>query len=281
MLSFSKNGTTVDKDWVDQQIVYDLIAAMVEVVKEFQSSFQGVKIILALRDNLHQLILTGREHRGGQREKYSAMYLNLSWGRDMLSDLLAARIKEVSHGQMSINTLFEASMKNEGFSYIIERTYYRPRDIISYVNKIIEQADNKSHFTRSIIKKAEPYYSTERMHALEDEWEENYGRITKICHFLTGVHNGFNVKNIRDDSFSDLYLSEDYLDNFKGKLREIGEDWRLDWKELNNIHYFQTDDSFRIYLNKVFALPLKKFQDANGWNIKTEEMKKDIKKLLP
>jgi GTPase SAR1 family protein len=218
----------LDKDWVDQQIVYDLIAAMIEVVKEFQSSFQGVKIILALRDNLHQLVLTGREHRGGQREKYSAMYLNLNWSREMLSDLLAARIKQISHGHISINNLFDSQIKNEGLTYIIERTYYRPRDVISYVNKIIEQADNKSHFTKSIIKKAEPFYSTERMHALEDEWEENYGRITKICQFLIGVHNGVNVKNIKEDSFSDLYLSEDFLDNFKGRLREISEDWRLD-----------------------------------------------------
>ncbi len=69
----------LDKEWVSPQIVYDLIGAMVEVIKEFQEKFKGVKIIIALRDNLHQIIFSGKQHRGGQREKFSPLFLNLSW----------------------------------------------------------------------------------------------------------------------------------------------------------------------------------------------------------
>jgi hypothetical protein len=219
----------LDKEWVSPQIVYDLIGAMIEVVKEFQEKFIGVKIVIALRDNIHQIIFSGKEHRGGQREKFSPLFLNLTWDNNLLKELISSRIKLLTNEQLNISNAFDKTGKLgiSGFEYMIERTYYRPRDIISFFNKVIEISNNKSYLTNSLIKQAEPAYSIERLQALEDEWSENYGDITKFYSFLFGTHNGFNIINIKEEPFSDIILEQDGLKHVTGELKTIS----LKWKE--------------------------------------------------
>lgn len=217
----------LDKEWVSPQIVYDLIASMIEVVKEFQV-FKSVKIVIALRDNLHQLVFSANEHRGGQREKFSALYLYLDWDKGSLRELIDKRLKLVTNNSVDIKSAFEAQHKNRenGFDYVLDRTFYRPRDVISFVNKIIYNASSKSYFANNIIKFAEPEYSLERFQALEDEWSENYGDIKRLCGFLTGMYNGFKFINIKEDSFYQIYCDEDYTKGLKGHALEICTQWR-------------------------------------------------------
>lgn len=216
----------LDKEWVSPQIVYDLIAAMIEVIKEFQA-FKSAKIIVALRDNLHQLVFSAKEHRGGQREKFSSLYLYLTWDRNNLKDLIDKRLRLISNDSIDIKDTFEKKNKNNesGFDYILDRTFLRPRDVISFVNKIIQNSNSKSHFSNSIIKLAEPEYSIERLQAIEDEWNENYGDISKLCYFLTGIHNGFRIINIKEESFYELYCDEDSK-SFKGDFKIILAQWQ-------------------------------------------------------
>lgn len=211
----------LDRDWVSQQIVYDLIASLVEVIQDFQTQFKGVKIILSLRDNLHMLAISGSEHRGGQREKFAALDLNLIWTQDELIELLDKRLLHLTKGRLSTHNLFARESKADGLNYILERTYWRPRALISFVNKIIEQAEKRTQFSKNLIKIAEPYYSTERMHAIDDEWNENYGHVSKICSFLNGTNNNREVESLSVDSFENLYLVDGYENNFKGRLFEI------------------------------------------------------------
>ncbi len=216
----------LDKEWVSPQIVYDLIAAMIEVIKEFQV-FKSCKIVIALRDNLHQLALSGKEHRGGQREKFSSLYLNIEWTKDSLKELLDKRLKLVSNNSIDFKTVFEKENKNKetGFEYVLARTFLRPRDLISFINKIITNANSKSYFSTNLIKLAEPEYSIERFQAIEDEWAENYGDIRKICSCLIGIHNGFKIINIKEDSFYQIYCDEEYIKFFRGELYDVCHKW--------------------------------------------------------
>jgi len=237
----------LDKEWVSPQIVYDLLGAMIEVVKEFQEKFKGVKIILALRENLHQIIFSGKVHRGGQREKFSPLFLNLTWEHYGLKELINSRLQLLTGEQLNINSVFDKTGKNNisGIDYILERTYLRPRDVISFFNKIIEFSNNKTHFTASIIKQAEPTYSIERIQALEDEWAENYGDISKVYKFLFGKYNGFNVHNIKEDWFADIALDENIVSSLKGELLKAVELWRAS--------EFKPGD-FRVFLKELLFI---------------------------
>lgn len=218
----------LDKDWVSPQIVYDLIGAMVDVIKEFQQKFKGVKIIIALRDNIFQILFSGQEHRGGQREKYTPLFLNLTWDSNSLKELIDSRIKRLTDSELNVANIFDKTNKGNriGIDYIIERTYLRPRDIISFFNKIIECSNNKTYFDNNLIKQAEIQYSHERLHALEDEWAENYGDISKVHRFLFGMHDGFKVSNLTEDTLFDIMMGLDLQKTFRGPLYEIFKKWK-------------------------------------------------------
>lgn len=217
----------LDQEWIEQSFRYDLIGAMIEVIKEFRQ-FSGVKIIICLRENLNELVFSGIQNRGGQREKFKPLYSKLEWSKDELKELLDKRLKKLSNNQMAIGQAFREDRRNSktSFQYVIERTYRRPRDIISFINHAIENSNDKSYFSSDIISKAEPLYSLDRFQALEDEWGENYGQFSILCDFLNGIHQGFQLKSVSEDHFTDLYVC-DLIDlNLKGELLSIVTKWK-------------------------------------------------------
>jgi hypothetical protein len=236
----------LDKEWVSPQIVYDLIASMIEVIKEFQQKFQGVKIIIALRENLQMKVFSATAHRGGQREKFTPLFLNLTWSKDNLRKLIDLRLQYISNKELSLHSVFtKQNNEKTGFDYIVERTFLRPRDLISYFNKIVEASSQRNFFDLHVIKQAESTYSIERLQALEDEWSENYGEISKILNFLRGMHNGFNVRNIKEDSFAEVLLESDFVNSFKGELHDICQKWKSAKSDLAN---------FRMFLSELLTL---------------------------
>ncbi|HEY8931422.1 MAG TPA: hypothetical protein VIM55_19620 [Mucilaginibacter sp.] len=257
----------LDKQWIDTNMRYELIGAMIEVIKEFQI-FKGVKIIISLRDNLYQLVFSGVSHTGGQREKFKPLYAELSWSAIELREFLNKRLYLATENHLDIQSAFEKQHKGgkDGFAYMLERTFYRPRDVISYVNHAIENAGNKAHFTLDILKKAEIDYSIDRLQSIEDEWGENYGEVKRVLRFLNGKHNGFNFRNVKEDEFSDIYFADRPDTFFKGDLLE----WLVKWqKDQLSFTGFLKSVLFLLYqfgiigLKKDSTYPIQFFYEKN------------------
>ena len=88
-----------------------------------------------------------------------------------MKEIIYLRLKHFIGRNTSINSIFERFGKNkeDGFDYVLDRTFMRPRDVISFVNHILEHAHNRTSFSYSVIKAAEQDYSVERVTAIEDE----------------------------------------------------------------------------------------------------------------
>jgi hypothetical protein len=217
----------LDKEWIEDSIRLHLIGAMIDVIKEFRQ-LNGVKIIISLRENLNEIVFIKHDHKGNQREKLKPLYSNLDWSAEELKELIDKRLKLLSDDEFDIKqAFFEARRGNKkGFDYILERSFYRPRDIISFLNHMIENSNNKSAFTNDIIAKAEPSYSLERFQALEDEWSENFGKFSILCEFLRGINNGFRIKSINESLFADIFLSDDSINLLKGELYQAMISWK-------------------------------------------------------
>jgi hypothetical protein len=65
----------LDKDWVDSTIVYDLIKGLIEVIKELRR-IPNVKIAIALRTNIDQIIFKKNKTRGVQEREIQSTLLN-------------------------------------------------------------------------------------------------------------------------------------------------------------------------------------------------------------
>jgi hypothetical protein len=219
----------LDKDWIEDSIRLDLIGAMIDVIKELRQ-LNGVKIVISLRENLNEIVFTKHEHKGLQREKLKPLYSNLEWSTDELKKLIDSRIQIVTDKEFNLRRIFDETRRGnkKGFDYVLERTFYRPRDVISFINHILENISNKNYITNDIISKAEPSYSLERFQALEDEWMENYGRISLICDFLRGINNGFKIKSVNENLFTEIYCDDEIHKNLNGELKIALMDWKND-----------------------------------------------------
>lgn len=193
----------LDKHWVDKKIVYDLIVALVLSIKEINHC-TNLKIIISLRLNLLQLALQRANTTGFQREKFDNMLLHLYWDQNELKQLLQNRVNTLfgSKGETAVSLaeiLPKTSGrggKKDGFSYMLERSFFRPRDMISFFNKSMKYSNGNSKISRDAINLAENDYSLERLNAIEDEWNENHANLKPYFEFLRGKPSKFKDKEI-------------------------------------------------------------------------------------
>lgn len=227
----------LDIEWVSNSIVYDLIKSLVETIKDL-SKIPNVKIVIALRSNIHKKVFKVNTSKRVQREKYNHLYVDLQWNIEELRELLDNRLRELMRGTYTQasptanDILPEASKRHpSGFDYIIERTFLRPRDVIDFFNKCIKYADGKTKFNREILRKAEDEYSHERLRALNDEWLENFGNLHCAYGFLKGINDGFKfdeIKSIAEDYFLTVIGNNEVLKlniELQRKFKEFGENY--------------------------------------------------------
>lgn len=230
----------LDKEWADPQIVYDLIASLIEVIKEFRE-FESCKVVISLRRNLEQLIFSGLHHRGGQREKFSSMYIYMQWEQEELKMMIEKRIKNFIPKKV-YQQLFRdipassTSNKNQQnyFDYMIDRSYYRPREVIMFVNSVFQRGNEAVKKGKHPVLFAESDYSELRFHALEDEWAENYGEIRLLGQVFISKYDGFKFLNVTEEDFAALYLDPEMTSRFKGKLYDIFTKWRENHLKFEN-----------------------------------------------
>lgn len=107
----------------------------------------------------------------------------LSWTKDSLLDLVNIRIKNLTNSRSSFSDLIDDQQmpgKQNKWDYIVNKTHDRPRDIIAYLNMILEiRRDKSQQITNSDILGARPQYSSYFKGEIEDEikahwpeWEE-------------------------------------------------------------------------------------------------------------
>lgn len=197
----------LDKDWVDQSIVYDLIKALIDTVNDFSHKIRNVKVVVALRENILQKVLRSQGKRGPQREKYDPLYLELFWTPEELTRLLDLRIDQLftdlysSTIRISHSDILPSKTKHreDGSKYILDRTFLRPRDVIHFFNICLKNSVDKTTIGWDAIKSAELEYSQSRLDSLFDEWKENYPYLDKVFPLFKKFESPFTFKDISDD----------------------------------------------------------------------------------
>lgn len=233
----------LDKDWVDEGIVYGLIKSLIGVIKDFRQ-IPNVKIIVALRTNIHYKIFKKNSSRGVQREKYQHLNLKIEWEKEDLKKIINKRLEVFMKGiytnaSPTIDEILPEIVENTttGFEYILERTLFRPRDVIAFFNLLITKSNGKTNIEKDTIKNSEMEYSNGRLDALNDEWLDNFGNIKVLYSFLKKQPSSFTYQEIED--VVEKYFYEQISSD---KIDELSQDIS---------HYFKT------YREKMKEIPLK------------------------
>lgn len=185
----------LDEDWIDSPLRLRLIRALIENSRDFCNS-ENIKVIIALRTDLVQRVYRFTRDAGFQEEKYKSFHMNLNWSKRDMVELLDRRInamvkrrytsKDVAHVDVLTRDVDDSEevSSDSMLEYMIHRTLYRPRDLISFFNTCISQSDGKATISFSTIISAEESYSRERLKALCDEWRGTYPQLNLISQKL-------------------------------------------------------------------------------------------------
>lgn len=205
----------LDEDWVEDTIRYRLIMALIDTAKEL-SKVPNVKIIIAIRrdlvDRVFRLVRATRGS-GFQEEKYQSLYLPLHWSPETIIEILDKRVDalvarryqkntEVRHTDVLPRTVNKKSISN----FITERAQ-RPREVIVFFNKCIEEAEGKPRVSADTLRRAEGEYSRQRLRALGDEWYEDYSDLLDYVAILKRRPEMFRLSEVTPEEVIELCLN--------------------------------------------------------------------------
>lgn len=196
----------LDENWANTETRYRFIRALVEEIKVFRR-IKNVKIIVAMRKDLMDMVFDKTRDSGFQQEKYESYIFPLVWGKHELKALIERRINEIYKRQytksgISFDDIFTPPKKGgnqPAIDYILERTFLRPRDVMQFVNECLRVSENQSRVAWRQIYAAESNYSQKRLKSLYEEWSEVYPALEKSIELLRGVSASFQRKDLMGD----------------------------------------------------------------------------------
>lgn len=191
----------LDDSWVDDRIRYKLIRALIETIRAFHK-IRPTKIIIAIREDLLRRVFDETRDAGFQEEKYDSLFLRIRWKKAQLKELLDLRIAHLVREQYTqrpvyFNDVFKTPIRNEpAIDYVVDRSLYRPRDVIAFVNCCIELCEGKEFVPPSTIQDAEEKYSAGRLRSLGDEWRSELPGLTEYVEILRNRPANFKYSEI-------------------------------------------------------------------------------------
>lgn len=210
----------LDTNWMpDDDLYLNLIKSLLLTVLELNRRLKGVKVIIALREDIYYRVFQHAELHEPQREKWDDVTVRLRWEREDLIQLLDRRLellfrKEYTQVAPTLRDILPTTTRKnklDAIEYVMERTLMRPRDLIHFINLYLEQSEWASVPTWTNLWKAEIEYSERRLQSVIDEWKDTYFGLPVLYPLLRKVKHRFFLENFSDED-ADQILSDNWCD---------------------------------------------------------------------
>jgi len=213
----------LDRQWADERIRIKLIEALINALPKFRK-IENVKILVAMRDDLLDVVLEQANTSGFQRDKFQDSHRRISWKAIELQELVDRRVaklfkKQYTQETVALSDLFEETKGgSSNFEYVLDRTIFRPRDILAYLNLVFDRCGGKNKITLKDIRSAEFDYSKLRRQGLVDEWRSTFPFVDTVIGFLghrklsATFRLGAVAKEPLDDLAVSLYASFEFTE---------------------------------------------------------------------
>ena len=231
----------LDENWADEQIRYKLLRALLEAVRSFQQ-IQCVKIVLTLRSDLLDRVFRNTRDAGFQEEKYESLALRLRWSKADLETLLDKRMsklirRQYTSGPVKVKDILPNTRKSvTAVDYVLDRTFFRPREAILFLNECLSRAEGKAQITWQNIQSAEVEYSRKRLRSLADEWHAEFPQLPYYTKILAKRRTPFYFRTLErkdiDNFVSALFEEQLDLDDPITKAVQQYMDSAMTWEVL-------------------------------------------------
>ncbi len=186
----------LDRGWDSSEDARAFVAGLFQACISVNSLHDNLRVYISLRRELYEDIPELYE----DAQKYRDMIESIQWNGTSLLKLMANRIRHslpalAEHDDQACwDTLFSATASEGSFQYIIDRTLYRPREIIQYCILALEHArdsQNAIPLKRTAVREAEYYYSKERARDIAAEYRFQYPGLISLFEAFRGKGPGF------------------------------------------------------------------------------------------
>jgi hypothetical protein len=182
----------LDDDSTSEHTQYPLIRGLIASLKTFKR-IENLKVIVALREDLFEAMLRATLDRHFQPEKLAGMLARIRWSPDQLHRVVERRLNHLfaqryTRQGVGIEDVLPAKIKSEPIrSYLVTRTLRRPRDIIAFVNRILNVGGQgvEVPISARVVTQAETAYARDRKDALEYEWRSCHSLVRNYLDVLT------------------------------------------------------------------------------------------------
>ena len=212
----------LDEHWVDPAIKNTIVHSLFEACKGLRK-IRNLKVIVSVRNDLYEKMNMEYPPSQGQLEKNEDYIVRIKWTKEQLWELVEKRIghlfrwkytKENVHFVDLFKTTYDN--KKRSWTYIVERSLYRPRDVIKYVNFCFQSAEGKTEISKTDFLNAEKTYSDDRLEALISEWSPVFSGVQIVLNTLQSKPVYFSAFDFCKSKFvDDLAMSFMECDSYK------------------------------------------------------------------
>lgn len=272
----------IDENWASIDIKYDLIKALIEEIRHFRN-INNVKIIVSLRVDLYQLTLEKTRSNGFQEDKLQSLIYKLRWEEEDLKEIVDKRIQFLYQNKYTRNSVvFEdifpaTNKKGDAWSYLIQRTFLRPRDILQLVNYCLSNSVNKVSVDWGAIVNAEKEYSRDRLKALYEEWYDIFPSLEYLVPILLDIPNEQMSADELRERINDEVIIKIYQDLAKNNINDsISSSLQLYWEQdHSDITDFRNEIISCFYRTGLIGLS-EDYPDSFDWSFKDVSYKSNM-----
>jgi hypothetical protein len=180
----------LDRGWDGSEDAKQFVAGLFQAAIQINRLTPHLKIFVSLRrelyDNIPEIYDDAQKVRDLVRE--------VTWTEENLRELIGRRIRRVYQLSPSAdaaecwNHIFAENLsyrKTGSFKYVVDRTLFRPREIIQFCNQCIEHSEG-SIVDYGVIAKAEDAYSLDRLNDISAEFRFEYPGLREVFETFRG-----------------------------------------------------------------------------------------------
>jgi hypothetical protein len=191
----------LDRGWDSSEDARAFVAGLFQACISVNSLHDNLRVYMSLRRELYEEIPELYE----DAQKYRDLIENIRWNSTSLLKLIANRIRHSlpalagQDDQACWDALFATAAGGGSFPYMIDRTLYRPREIIQFCTLALECARDARatvplHY--AAVREAEYPHSRERARDIAAEYRFQYPGLLSIIEAFRGKDSVFSREDI-------------------------------------------------------------------------------------
>jgi hypothetical protein len=219
----------LDRGWDASEDAQAFVAGLFQACARLNGLSEYLRVYLSLRQELYDSIPALYE----DAQKFRDLIETIEWDEPSLLELMANRIRfsVPTLGSRSSEECWSAVFaevldyrRNRSFNYMVDRTLYRPREMIEFGSRSVEAAQDRGPdafpIDYSTITEAENRYSEERAKDIAAEYRFQYPGLLSVFEVFRGLTYTMDRPELEDICL-ELALGETSADS-------EAEPWLLD-----------------------------------------------------